>query len=77
MRLNIETKISPTVADTAPFDVFTRLLVLSVRKAGLVDRVTIQSFDWRAILLARELGRRIDTVALVWQYGVAIRNGLR
>ncbi|BCB83487.1 hypothetical protein Psuf_008000 [Phytohabitans suffuscus] len=71
VRMNIETKISPTVADTAPYDRFTRLLVSAVRKAGFVDRVTIQSFDWRTILLSRELDRRIETVALVWQYGPA------
>jgi glycerophosphoryl diester phosphodiesterase len=71
VRLNIETKISPLVADTAPYQQFTRLLVGAVQSAGLRDRVTIQSFDWRTIQLARSLDRRIETVALVWQYGPA------
>jgi multicomponent Na+:H+ antiporter subunit G len=34
-------------------------------------RVTIQSFDWRTIELAKRLDHRIETVALVWQYGPA------
>jgi glycerophosphoryl diester phosphodiesterase len=71
VRLNIETKISPTTPDTAPYDVFTKLLVRAIQRAGFADRVTIQSFDWRTITLARKLDRRIETVALVWQYGPA------
>jgi glycerophosphoryl diester phosphodiesterase len=71
VRLNIETKISPLVADTAPYHVFTRKLVTAIRDAGMVRRATIQSFDWRTIMLARRLDPRIGTVALVWQYGPA------
>lgn len=68
--MNIETKISPIApGDTVPYDVFTRKLVTAIRQAGMVDRVTIQSFDWRTIMLARKLDRRIGTVALVWQFG--------
>jgi glycerophosphoryl diester phosphodiesterase len=69
VRLNIETKISPIADDTAPYDVFTRKVVAEVRRAGFAGRVTLQSFDWRTILLSRTLDRRIETVALVWQYG--------
>jgi glycerophosphoryl diester phosphodiesterase len=69
IRLNIETKISPTVADTEPYWVFTLRLVTAVEKAGLARRVTIQSFDWRTIQLSRAVDPRIETVALVWQYG--------
>jgi glycerophosphoryl diester phosphodiesterase len=69
--LNIETKISPTVADTAPYDVFTRKLVRAIQSAGFTRRATIQSFDWRTIRLAKRLDPRISTVALVWQYGPA------
>jgi glycerophosphoryl diester phosphodiesterase len=67
--LNIETKISPLVRDTAPYDRFTRLLVDEIQDWRMTERVTIQSFDWRTIMLSRKLDRRIDTVALVWQYG--------
>jgi glycerophosphoryl diester phosphodiesterase len=71
IRLNVETKISPLVADTAPYREFTRLLVAGIERAGLTRRATIQSFDWRTIRYARHLNRRIATVALIWQYGPA------
>ncbi|GAA0479296.1 hypothetical protein Ade02nite_39860 [Paractinoplanes deccanensis] len=71
VRMNIETKISPLVNDTAPYPVFTRKLVREIQAAGLVKRVTVQSFDWRTIRYARALDPRIETVALVWQYGRA------
>ncbi|HYN92836.1 MAG TPA: glycerophosphodiester phosphodiesterase family protein [Pilimelia sp.] len=69
VRLNIETKISPLVADTADYRVFTGKLVAAIGAAGFARRATIQSFDWRTIRLARRLDARIGTVALVWQYG--------
>jgi glycerophosphoryl diester phosphodiesterase len=68
VRFNIETKISPTVDDTAPYDVFTRALVDAIAANGLEDRATIQSFDWRTIRLAKQLDPDIGTVALVWQF---------
>ncbi|MDP9795291.1 glycerophosphoryl diester phosphodiesterase [Catenuloplanes nepalensis] len=71
IRLNIETKISPTVNDTERYDVFTRKLVTAIQQARLTSRVTVQSFDWRTIQLSRRLDPRIETVALVWQYGPA------
>nr|WP_230416727.1 glycerophosphodiester phosphodiesterase family protein [Micromonospora tarapacensis] len=71
VRFNIETKISPLVDDTEPYRSFTRKLVTAIQRAGLTDRATIQSFDWRTIIHARQLDRRIETVALVWQYGPA------
>jgi glycerophosphoryl diester phosphodiesterase len=71
VRLNIETKISPLVDDTAPYRVFTRKLVRAISRAGFERRATIQSFDWRTIRYARWLDPRIETVALVWQYGPA------
>ncbi|GAA0794524.1 glycerophosphodiester phosphodiesterase family protein [Spirilliplanes yamanashiensis] len=71
VRLNIETKISPTVADTVDHRVFTVKLVRAIQDARMTRRATIQSFDWRTIMLARRLDRRIETVALVWQYGPA------
>jgi glycerophosphoryl diester phosphodiesterase len=71
VRLNIETKISPLVDDTVPYDVFTRKLVDAIEDAKLEKRATIQSFDWRTIILARELNKRIKTVALVWQFAGA------
>jgi glycerophosphoryl diester phosphodiesterase len=40
-----------------------------VREAGMIDQVTIQSFDWRTLRESRKLDPSIQTVALVWQYG--------
>ncbi|MFJ6196952.1 glycerophosphodiester phosphodiesterase family protein [Micromonospora sp. NPDC092111] len=71
VRLNIETKISPLVADTEPYPSFTRKLVEAIGRAGFARRATIQSFDWRTIRYAHRLDPRIATVALVWQYGPA------
>jgi glycerophosphoryl diester phosphodiesterase len=68
---NIETKISPLVDDTAPFEVFTRALVDAIERNGLVDRAMIQSFDWRTTMLAERLNQKLDTVALVWQFAGA------
>jgi glycerophosphoryl diester phosphodiesterase len=69
IRFNIETKISPTVNDTAPYQQFTFQLVAAIEGARMASRTTIQSFDWRTIRLARAIDPRIETVALVWQYG--------
>jgi glycerophosphoryl diester phosphodiesterase len=71
VQLNIETKISPTADDTAPYDVFTAKLVKAIEDNGMEDRAMIQSFDWRTIRLAKRLNPRIRTVALVWQYAGA------
>jgi glycerophosphoryl diester phosphodiesterase len=71
VRFNIETKISPLVNDTVPFDVFTRKLVRAIERNHLQDRAMIQSFDWRTIMLAKRLDPRIETVALIWQFAGA------
>jgi glycerophosphoryl diester phosphodiesterase len=55
--------------DTAPYDVFIRLLVTESQRAGFVERVTIQSFDWRTTASLPTIRRPLITVA--------IRNGLR
>jgi glycerophosphoryl diester phosphodiesterase len=65
VRFNIETKISPLVQDTAPFDEFARKLVSAIEHNDLEDRAMIQSFDWRTIMLAKRLDPKIETVALV------------
>jgi glycerophosphoryl diester phosphodiesterase len=68
--LNIETKISPVDPhDTVKPDVFARKLVREIQSAGMTDRTTIQSFDWRTLRESRKLDPKIKTVALVWQYG--------
>jgi glycerophosphoryl diester phosphodiesterase len=65
VRFNIETKLSPLKPDeTADPDTFTRALVDAVRAAKLESRVTLQSFDWRTLLRARQLAPEIVTACL-------------
>ena len=71
VRFNIETKISPLVEDTVPYDVMTAKLVKAIEDNGLQDRAMIQSFDWRTIMLSKQLDPRIDTVGLIWQFSGA------
>ncbi|MEO3857524.1 glycerophosphodiester phosphodiesterase family protein [Acrocarpospora sp. B8E8] len=71
IRLNIETRTNPLVADTAPYQIFTGKLVRAIQASKFTTRATIQSLDWRTIRLARKLDPRIETVAIVRQYGPA------
>ncbi len=55
VRFNIETKVDPTRPDeTAPPDQMVRALLAEIDKAGMAQRVTIQSFDWRSLALVGE-----------------------
>lgn len=65
VRFNIETKISPLApAETLGPDAFVRALLAEIRKAGLDSRVTIQSFDWRTLVLVQKAAPGIPTVYL-------------
>jgi glycerophosphoryl diester phosphodiesterase len=67
-RFNIETKLSPErPGETPDPETFTRLVVEAVRAAGLATRTTIQSFDWRTLLVARKLAPEIETVCLTYE----------
>jgi len=64
-RFNMETKLSPErPGETPDPETFARLVVGAVRVAGLADRFTIQSFDWRTLLAAKKLAPEIETVCL-------------
>ncbi len=56
VRFNIETKISPEAPqDTLAPEPFARALIAEIRKAGVQQRCTVQSFDWRTLkVLERE-----------------------
>lgn len=67
MRFNIETKISPTAADdTLPPAEFARLVIAEIRRLGIAERTTLQSFDWRTLAVAAreapELARAYLTI---------------
>ncbi len=65
VRFNIETKIDPTQpGDSIDPETFSTLLVRQVRDAGLSDRVTIQSFDWRTLQVVRRIAPEIATAYL-------------
>ena len=63
--LNIETKVEAGApSETAPREQFVQEVVSDVRAAGLVDQVTIQSFDWGALMRMAEVEPRFPLVAL-------------
>jgi glycerophosphoryl diester phosphodiesterase len=65
VRFNIETKVAPDKPAQSPDpETFARLLVEAIRAARLRSRATIQSFDWRTLLAAKNLAPEIETVCL-------------
>ncbi|HET9668616.1 MAG TPA: glycerophosphodiester phosphodiesterase [Casimicrobiaceae bacterium] len=65
VRLDIETKITPhEPSDTVDASTFVRLILAEARRAELLDRVTIQSFDWRTLREARLRAPGIRTACL-------------
>ena len=63
--LNIETKVEAGAPhETAPREQFVQITAQDVRKAGLLNRVTIQSFDFGALIRMGEVEPRLPLVAL-------------
>ncbi|SHN46635.1 glycerophosphodiester phosphodiesterase family protein [Cryptosporangium aurantiacum] len=65
VRLNIETKVeagAPT--QTAPREQFVQVVARQVRASGLLRQVTIQSFDWGALMRMRQVEPRLPIIAL-------------
>jgi glycerophosphoryl diester phosphodiesterase len=68
LRFNVETKIDPLDPDsTVTPQAFVAALVEVIRAAGMETRTTIQSFDWRTLVLVRKLAPEIAIVALTDQ----------
>ena len=64
-RLNLETKVTPTIGEDAPDPAsFARVAVEAVRAAGFAQRTTIQSFDWRTLVEVRRIAPEIPTACL-------------
>jgi len=62
---NIETKVEAGAPEqTAPREQFVEVVVQEIREAGLLNRVTIQSFDWGALMRMRDVEPRLPIVAL-------------
>jgi glycerophosphoryl diester phosphodiesterase len=65
VRFNVETKVEAGAPEeTAPREQFVQITAREVRDAGVLDRVTIQSFDWGALMRMREVEPRLPLVAL-------------
>jgi glycerophosphoryl diester phosphodiesterase len=79
IRFNIETKLTPTSGSSvADPETFATAFVQAVRKAGLADRVAIQSFDWRTLMVAKRLAPEIERVCLTIERGDSnLRRGER
>lgn len=66
IRYNIESKVSPLKSgETASPEVFAEKLVTIISQNNLVERATIQSFDWRVLRAVKQVNPQIQTVALV------------
>ena len=65
VRFNIETKVDPTQPDeTASPEQMVHALLAEIDKAGMAQRVTIQSFDWRTLALVRDQAPQIERAYL-------------
>ncbi|MFI7440832.1 glycerophosphodiester phosphodiesterase family protein [Nonomuraea indica] len=65
VRLNVETKVEAGAPhETAPREQFVQVTAAEIRRARLLNQVTIQSFDWGALMRMREVEPRLPLVAL-------------
>ncbi|MER6005454.1 glycerophosphodiester phosphodiesterase family protein [Nonomuraea angiospora] len=65
VKLNVETKVEAGApSETAPREQFVQVALQEIRQAGMLRQVTIQSFDWGALMRMRELEPRLPLVAL-------------
>lgn len=65
VKLNVETKVEAGAPEeTAPREQFVQVVVEEIRRAALVGNVTVQSFDWGALMRVREVEPRLPIVAL-------------
>jgi glycerophosphoryl diester phosphodiesterase len=68
VQFDIETKVFPNRPnDTVTPDEFVRIMLGVIRTAGVVDRVMIQSFDWRTLQMFQAAEPRIRTMYLTIQ----------
>ncbi|MCV7259485.1 glycerophosphodiester phosphodiesterase family protein [Mycobacterium shimoidei] len=65
VRYDIETKVDPEEPSaTAAPDEFVDVIVAAASAAGKIDRIEIQSFDWRTLVITRQLHPSIPVVTL-------------
>jgi glycerophosphoryl diester phosphodiesterase len=65
IRFNIETKITPmSGADVPAPDVFAAAVARAIGEAGLAKRASVQSFDWRTLVVLQRIAPEIERVCL-------------
>lgn len=65
IRYNVEIKTAPEApAETAAPEAIAEALVALIRDAGIAERATVQSFDWRGLRHVQEVAPEITTVYL-------------
>jgi glycerophosphoryl diester phosphodiesterase len=70
VRLNIETKIDPNHPhESLDPEHFVDVVLTLLRREHFSDRVMIESFDWRTLLLVQKLAPQIPTIYLTRQTG--------
>ena len=70
VRLNIETKVDPNHPhESLDPDHFVAIVLALLRREHFSNRVMIESFDWRTLLLVQKLAPQIPTVYLTTQTG--------
>jgi glycerophosphoryl diester phosphodiesterase len=63
--MNIETKVEAGApSETAPREQFVQVTAREIRQAHMQDQVTIQSFDWGALMRMSEVAPSLPLVAL-------------
>jgi glycerophosphoryl diester phosphodiesterase len=68
VRFNVETKLDARHPElTAAPEPFADAVIAVVRAAGMTDRTTLQSFDWRTLRHAQKVAPEIKTVCLTVQ----------
>ena len=66
VRFNVETKVEAgSPQETAPREQFVQVVAAQVRRAGVADRTSIESFDWGALMRMRQVAPELPTVALM------------
>jgi glycerophosphoryl diester phosphodiesterase len=69
IRFNIETKLTPTSgADVPEPELFAKAVAAAVREAGLAERVSVQSFDWRILRVLHRVAPEIIRVCLTSEH---------
>ncbi len=65
VRFNLETKLAPHRPDETPDpQTFAAATADALRRAGIADRTTVQSFDWRTLLAVKRLAPELHTACL-------------